>query len=329
VFTTLLASNEFLTGSESLPEIATAFQQANDTAFEGADAELIAAAFEEHGLVGGDGGVFDPEGDPTGGPADLGLRLDISHSFRGDLRVEVRVVDQDFEDLCTPIALLEPDGSDSRPGVFGSFDISDSDCAEQVPPSADRQWVLSVVDEVPQDAGNVNAFQVVVLGQPFLATGVPAPIADNDPSGTQVIVDGSGQDVDQEGTAEITAAQGDGPAVRFAVEHTFVGDLSVRVGVAGPDGRVRCSIPVLEPDPDDDSDDLEGFVAVDRCADLLPPSAEQVWFLEVVDEAAIDEGTITELVVLAADGSELAASADVPVAIPDDDPDGALASAGP
>jgi subtilisin-like proprotein convertase family protein len=328
VLTTLLASHEFLTGSESLPEIAAAFQLANDTAFDGADAEAIAAAFEAHGLTGGDGGVVDPDGDPTGEPAAVELRVDISHTFRGDLRIVLHVVDQGFEDLCEPIVLLEPDGEDSRPDVFGTVDISESDCAAQAPPAEDRQWVLSVVDEVAQDAGTVNAFQVVVEGQPFLATGVPAPIADNDPSGTEVIVDGSRQDVDQEGTAAITATQGDGPAISFALEHTFVGDLSVRVGVAGPDGRVLCSIPVLEPDPADDGDDLAGFVAVDRCADLLPPSGDRIWFLEVVDEAALDEGTITSFVVLDADGTELVDAGDVPVAIPDDDPSGALATAG-
>lgn len=327
VLATLLASNEFLTGSESLPEIATAFQQANETAFGGADADLIADAFAAHGLTGGDGGVVDPEGEPTGEPAAVELRLDLSHTFRGDLRIELHVVDADFEDLCTPLVLLEPDTSDGRADVVGTVDISESDCAEQAPPSADRQWVLSVVDEVAQDAGTVNAFQVVVLGQPFLATGVPAPIADNDPSGTAVIVDGSRQDVDQEGTEAITEEQGDGPAVRLAVEHTFVGDLSVRIGVADATGRVLCSIPVLEPDPDDDSDDLEGFVAVDRCADLLPPSPDRNWILEVVDEAAFDEGSIVDFAVLDASGAELSSDPDLPAEIPDDSPSGAGAVA--
>jgi subtilisin-like proprotein convertase family protein len=327
VFTTLLASHEFLTGSESLPEIATAFQQANDTAFDGADAELIAAAFEAHGLTGGDGGVVDPDGEPTGEPADVELRVDISHSFRGDLRIELHVVDEAFEDLCEPLVLLEPDGQDSRPDVIGAVDISESDCADLAPPAEDRQWVLSVVDEVAQDAGSVNAFQVVVQGQPFLATGVPAPIADNDPSGTLVTVDGSRQEVDQAGTAAVTEEQGDGPAVRFAIEHTFVGDLSVRIVVAGSDGRVVCSIPVLAPDPDDDSDDLAGFVAVDACAELLPPSPEQNWILDVVDEAALDTGSIVEFAVLDADGTELSSDADLPAEIPDDDPAGAGAIA--
>ena len=327
VYATLLASHEFLTGNESLPEIAAAFQQANETAFDGADADLIAEALAVHGLDGGGGSVLGPDGEPTGEAPAVELRVDVSHTFRGDLRMELRVVDEGFEDLCTPILLLEPDGQDSREDVRGSVDISSSDCADQAPPSPERQWVLSVIDQVDQDAGTVNAFQVVVEGQPFLATGVPAPVADNDPEGTQVIVDGSGTDVAQQGTAEVTDQQGDGPAVRFALTHTFVGDLSLRVGVADAGGVVRCSIPVLEPDPDDASDDLEGFVDVDACADLLPPAPDRIWFVEVVDEAAIDEGSITDFAVLDATGRELAAADDLPVPIPDDDPVGAAATA--
>ena len=54
------------------------------------------------------------------------------------------------------------------------------------------------------------------------------------------------------------------------------------------------------------------------CAQFFPPSAAAAWFLEVVDTAAIDEGTIQRFEVFAPDGS-LVGSADVPVAIPDDE----------
>lgn len=329
VLTTLLASNEFLTGNESLPEIAAAYLLANDTAFDGADADAIEAAFAEHGLDGGGGGTVDPNGDPTGTPPAVEARVDITHSFRGDLRIELHVVDADAEDLCEPILLLEPDGNDFRPDVIGSVDLSESDCADQVPPSPDRQWVLLVVDEVAQDAGAVNAFQVLVEGQPFLATGVPAPIADNDPTGTAVIVNGSGQDVPQEGTEPIGDDEGDGPSAEVAIQHTFVGDLSIRIGVADADGTVLCSVPVLEPDPDDDSDDIDGRVDMSGCAELFPPSPDRVWFMQVVDGAALDEGSVTAFSILDADGNVVASSSALPVAIPDDDPAGALVLAEP
>lgn len=321
VFATLLGSNEFLTGNERLPEIATAYLAANDAQFGGADADLIESAFADHGLDGGGSSTVDPEGDPTGEPPAVEVRVDISHTFRGDLSIVLHVVDGDFEDLCEPLLLLAPDPEDSNPDVVGGVDLSTSGCADLVPPSPDRQWVLEVVDEADLDVGVVHAFQVVVAGRPFLATGVPATIADNDPTGTQVIVDGSRQDVPQEGTEDV-GEDVDGPSVSFAITHTFVGDLFLRVGVAGPDGEVRCSIPVLEPDPQDDSDDIEGAVDVTACASFLPPSPTQRWFLEVVDEAALDEGSVTAFAVLDAGGQVVAEASDLPITIPDDDPGG-------
>ena len=57
------------------------------------------------------------------------------------------------------------------------------------------------------------------------------------------------------------------------------------------------------------------------CAELFPPSGDVVWFLEVVDAAAVDEGTIERFEVFGPDGA-LVGTADVPVAIPDNDPAG-------
>ena len=325
VLTTIVAANEFLTGTESLPEIAQGFVLANQAIFDGADAELVERAFADHGLEPGGDGVVDDGGTPTGEAPPVEVAIDISHSFRGDLAITLLVVDAAFENLCSPITVLDPVPGDAADDVSGTVDVSDTDCAAFAPPSADQQWVLVVEDTAAEDVGQVNGFAVIVEGVPFLATGVPAPIADDDPSGTAVIVNASGDAVDQEGT-EAPGDTGAGvPFVSLDIAHTFVGDLQVRAGAADPStGDILCSVPILEPDPQEDGDSISGEVDMSGCAEFFPPSATAAWFLEAVDTAAVDEGTINRFEVFAPDGS-LVGSADVPVPIPDDDPAGGVA----
>jgi subtilisin-like proprotein convertase family protein len=321
---TSLGTNEFLTGNESYPDFATAFLAANAAQFGGADNDLIADVFADHGLDGGGAGTFDPNGDPQGDAAGVQAVVDITHTFRGDLSVTIGVVDADFDRLCGDLVLLQP-SQDPGDNVTGAVDLTDTDCAEFVPPSPDQQWFLSVVDTAGQDVGQINGFAVVVDGQPFLATGVPAPIADDDPTGTAVLVNGSGHDVPQEGTEPPEEGTDAGvPFITLAVSHTFVGDLSIRAGVASADGTIRCSVPVLDPQPNDDRDDVSGNVDMSACADFLPPSGDQIWFLEVVDHASQDSGAIEVFEVHGPDGA-LLGSIDGSIDIPDDDPGGALA----
>ena len=318
MLTTAIGSNEFLTGSEDLPEVAAAYRAANDAAFDGADAELIAAAFADHGLDGNGDNSADPDGG-VGDTAGVAVAVDIAHDFRGDLRLQIGVADEDGEELCERITIFEPDASDDGDDIVGVVDVTDTDCGALGAPSADTQWFLFVQDEAELDEGVVNAFKVIIEGQPFLATGVPAPIVDDDPDGTLVIVNASGTKVpppDQQ------APQDDVGDVRAAVElgitPTFVGDLSIRAGVANVDGDVLCSVSVLDPDPQDDGDDVEGVVDMSQCGDYLP-SDENLWFVEVIDNAAEDTGTIDVFTVLGPDGSVLAEGADLPVDVPDAD----------
>jgi subtilisin-like proprotein convertase family protein len=325
VLTTIIAANEFLTGSESYTEIALAFLLANDAVFDGANADVVEGAFADHGFVGGGDTVVDEDGQPTGDVPAVEIAVDISHSFRGDLSVSLLVVDAAFENLCNPIQLLDPVPGDAADNVTGTADVSGSDCAQFAPPSADQQWVLFVEDTAEADVGQVNGFAVIVDGVPFLATGVPAPIADNDPSGTAVIVNASGNEVPQEGEEAPEDDAGGAVFASLDISHTFVGDLQVRAGAVDPNtGDILCSVPILEPDPQDDGDDISGEVDLSACAQFFPPSAGAAWFLEVVDTAAIDSGTIERFDLFAGDGT-LVGSADVPVAIPDDDPAGAAA----
>ncbi|MGH9138833.1 MAG: hypothetical protein ACRD0G_17620 [Acidimicrobiales bacterium] len=190
VTTTVLAANGFLTGAETLPGIAAAYQAANEAVFDGEDADLIEAAFDDHGLGGGGAVLTDAAGDKPDLPADaVTVSFEITHTFVGDLRVLVGVVDDDGEELCDTISLLQPTG---RPGRDrnATFDISDTDCAELGPPGSGRTWALVVVDEADIDVGRIESFRVRFGREEFLADSVPVNIPDNDPSGSVALVSG-------------------------------------------------------------------------------------------------------------------------------------------
>jgi subtilisin-like proprotein convertase family protein len=322
VLTTLLASNEYLTSDVTLPDIAAAYMTANEANFDGEDADLIEDGFAEHGLAGGSSTSIDADGQDTGSvnDADASVAFEISHSFRGDLAVTVGVSDPDGNDLCDEIVIQEPDASDGSQDLSGQVDISDSECTEFLPPSPDQLWFLRAEDTLAQDEGEIVSFTVFDGDDPYPATGLPKPIADADPNGTFAITDGSGESVDTgDGTSDDA---GDGPFMSLEIDHSYTGDLSIRAGVGQPDGTVTCSVNVLDPDPNDPGDGgLSGDIDLSECEDQFPPDEENLWFLEVVDTAGEDEGTVESLTLTGPDGEEFDFG-ELPVDIPDDDEDG-------
>lgn len=322
VLTTLLASNFYLNSNVTLPDVAAAYQTTNNANFDGADADLIEAAFAEHGLAGGSSNTIDADGNDTGTANDsaASVAFEISHTYRGDLAVTVGVSDPDGNDLCEPIVIHEPDSSDSAQDLSGQVDVSDSECAQFLPPSNDQLWFLRAEDTLPQDEGQIVSFTVFDGDTPFPASGLPKPIADGDPSGTFAITNGSTDTVDTStGTSDDV---GDGPFMTIDLTHTYTGDLSIRAGVGQSDGTTLCSVQVLEPDPNEGGDGgLSGDIDLSDCADQYPPDAEHLWFLQVIDTADLDSGTVDSLSLTGPDGQTFAFD-NVPAEIPDNDPDG-------
>jgi subtilisin-like proprotein convertase family protein len=321
VLATLLTANSYLTNDPTLPDVAETFVLANDAVFDGADAELIAEAFAAHGLVGGGEGMVDAGGEEMadGDGGGVVVQVDITHSYRGDLRVLAGVLGPDGEDLCEPVELAAPDEQDDGDNLIGQLDVTGTACAGFVPPSPEQVWYLQAIDTLAEDEGEIAGFNVVVEGVPYLATGVPQPIADADPEGTFAFVAGAGEDVEPDGMGEVT---GDGPVLSLEISHGYRGDLDVSAGVVDADSQIICSVTVHEPDAGDSSGEgLAGDVDMSDCAELYPPSPDQRWFLLAVDTAAADEGAVEALSLTGPDGQTFAFDG-VPVAIPDADPDG-------
>jgi subtilisin-like proprotein convertase family protein len=326
VLTMALAANYYLTPRMTMPEIAGAYLAANEAQFGDADRALIEAVFERRGLAGqttmvdADGGLADTPGNVPDG-ATVGIDVDVVHTYRGDLDVVLRVVDADFVDLCEPTVLFESDADDAGEDLSGFVDLSDDDCGALVPPGPDQRWVLSVTDVLPGDEGSILGFAVVDGVDTYPAAGLPVPIADADPAGSVAIVDAGGAGGGGEGTEGIGTTGT--LSARVAIDHTYHGDLSVRIGVASPDDSIVCTVPVLEPDPADSTGGLlEGGVSLDACADFYPPSPTDRWFLQVSDNAAEDTGTIVEFAIGIDDAAFEAV--DLPLEVPDNDVDGVV-----
>jgi len=106
----------------------------------------------------------------------------------------------------------------------------------------------------------------------------------------------------------------DFPYIYVRILHTFSGDLDINVKV-GSTSSPTCSL-VVQNGPVSQGGDYVAYVDAGSCVGLLPPTADQPWWLEVQDQAALDTGTIENFEVALA-GSIRCFATDVPVFIPD------------
>jgi subtilisin-like proprotein convertase family protein len=242
--------------------------------------------------------------------------IEISHSYRGDLLVQVGAVDTEGNILCS-VDVAQPDSSDSEADIVG--DISLEQCAEFLPPSPDTPWFLVAVDSAAVDEGTVEAFSITTAdGTTYVASDTPIAIPDDDLDNPAVslIVDATGS-----GTG---AMPGTATAILdLAITHSYSGDLSIAVVVLDASGEALCVDQVLDPGVGGSTPDVVGQVELPECTAFYPPAPDQQWFLSVIDTAAVDEGTVDSATIIGTDGSSYPA-ADLPIAVPDNDPDGVV-----
>ncbi|MEP1125802.1 MAG: M36 family metallopeptidase [Ilumatobacter sp.] len=318
----ILSSHFYLVNGADFFDISSAYLQANEAGFADADRAIFEAGFAAHGLLGDSGTSMDPTGQTTETPSgSVSVSVDIAHDYRGDLAVSVGVVDASYEPLCDEIVLAEADPEDGEDNLFGVIDVSDSPCAQFVPPSPDQLWYLYVVDELDADEGEILEFQVLVGDDPYPAGGLPLVIPDGDPDGVFALASGDGSVVQEEDQAAPGPPVDGQPFFTLDITHTYNGDLSVRGGVVDIDGDIICSVPIQNPDPSDGSGGVAGSVDMGQCASFYPPTADQPWFLQVIDTAVEDVGTVDQFSLTGPDGAVFE-FADVPAEIPDDDVDG-------
>jgi len=322
LLTVILGAHYYLSPGANFVDIANGYLFSNQAAFTDADRAVFEAGFAVHGLLGGGSTGLDEGGQSTGdAPADASVGIDISHDYRGDLFVSVGVVDADFDLLCDEVVIAMPDGNDDADNIFGLFDISDSACAPLLPPSPDRLWYLFVSDELNDDRGEILDFVVFDGDDPYPSGGLPIPIPDADPEGTFTLIDGTTLDVAPENQANPGAPVDGQPFITLDITHEYGGDLFIRAGVADANSDIICSVPIRDPDPSNDSGGIIGSIDMSACAQFYPPAPNQEWFLQAIDTAAVDIGTIDQFTVTGADGTVFEFM-DVPIDIPDNDETG-------
>lgn len=324
VFATALGSMGFLTPNLDLDDAATAFNAADLALSGGANGALIAERFGAHGFdVGGTETIQmddlpDTGGDEAGGGAAIGLQIE--HDYRGDLAVDLRVVDGDGEELCA-VEVAEADGADDGDNITGQYDIAGTSCEPFLPPGPDQVWILDVVDTLAEDVGSVVQFVVSDGENQYPAPGLPQRVPDADPSGISIAVGGDDEGAQTEAMGEVGESLGEITA-GLLVSHTYVGDLQIQVGVVDVEAReLLCSVLVRAADASDASEDIRGTADVSACAAFYPPTEAQPWVLRVLDTADVDEGTIDAFGLQSVGGSEFVVEGPVP--IPDNTGEGA------
>jgi subtilisin-like proprotein convertase family protein/subtilisin family serine protease len=205
------------------------------------------------------------------------VTIDISHTYRGDLEVE----------LVGPegrTAMLNPQGTGSRGALNKRFTLDDTtSLAKFVGTSANGVYTIRVADHAAIDTGTLDKWSLVLgldaaqSNEWSVEPGLLIP--DNDSTGVDstIAVDGSGVLKDIEVTADIN--------------HTYIGDL--KLTLTDPQGA---SVEIQQPSGDS-TDDLKKTYRVADNAGLqtLVTNQAQIngdWSLNVSDNASIDEGKL-------------------------------------
>lgn len=330
VLAILLGSLQFLTPRMTLDDAASAFAAADATFFDGRNAAEIASGFGAHGLAPGGTPAVQVEGleGLSGGArAASTVGIKILHAYRGDLAVDLDVVDSSGAALCSA-TIRTPDENDDADNVTGLFRIDGTECESHLPPGPDRIWRLTVADTLAEDVGEILQFVVTHGAMQYPAPGLPLGIPDADPGGITITIGGPDPGVPEAMTDTGGGSTPEGPppagdvVVGVEISHSYVGDLSVRLAVLDVSAEtILCDLELLAPDANDASSDLTGTADASDCAEFYPPTSAQPWLLFVEDTAAVDTGTIDRFTISGPDGRSFAAVG--PISIPDDDRDGA------
>lgn len=165
--------------ASGLPAVIPDFDQVGVTAAIGGTAPVVVTPGQPPGRP-----------DSAGGTAAGAVTLDyaISHTYAGDLIVQLVVGDPATGEIACRVDVRQPDARDDSDDPSGSVDVSD--CAGAYPPGPGQAWVLRVADVAQLDEGQVTAFRIT--GPDGITRSAPTPVAipDADPRGVVLAITG-------------------------------------------------------------------------------------------------------------------------------------------
>lgn len=239
-------------------------------------------------VADGQGGIAIPDNDAngivsnatisgSGVIATVGVAVDITHTYIGDLQVVL-------EHGGNSRTLHNREGG-SADNIARSFDVVGFEGAD---PNGD--WALRVVDLAGRDVGTLNSWRLTlgvtggtptppppVTGQRFAGAGGIA-IPDNDPNGV----------TSEANVAGVTAGS---VSIEVNITHTYIGDLVIKVSHAGRSWTLH--------DQDGGSDaDIARTFPLDATGNAFSGDPSGAWTLSVSDNAGIDVGTLNSWAVL-------------------------------
>ena len=144
-------------------------------------------------------------------PPSASARVEIDHTYRGDLVVTVGVGNVNSPSWSTVVSNRAGGSADN---LYVDVDISAG--AAYLPPSSTNVWFLKVTDAAAGDTGTIKTFRITSGGQTYTSTNPPVAVPDN-----QTVYAYIGG----------TAPPPPSASARVEIDHTYRGDLVVTVGV--------------------------------------------------------------------------------------------------
>jgi subtilisin-like proprotein convertase family protein len=110
-------------------------------------------------------------------PTSASARVEIDHTYRGDLVVMVGVGNVNAPTWSKTVSNRAGGSADN---LYVDVDISAG--AAYLPPSSSKVWFLKVTDMATGDTGTIRTFRITSGGQTYTSTNPPAAIRDNQTS---------------------------------------------------------------------------------------------------------------------------------------------------
>jgi len=214
--------------------------------------------------------------DAAGTARSIRVRVDISHTYIGDLQVELRAPSG-------TTALLHDQQGGYTDDIREEYRSADNENLQQLlGESIEGDWVLTVTDLVRQDTGRLNSWNIEIEFEPAgnVTTGEAIPhltIPDDDPSGVSSPIP-----IAESGSLLSVS-------VSVQIKHTYIGDLMVElVSPAGTNAMLHAGT-------GGSTNDLEMTYDHENTLGLETLIGQQIngtWQLRVRDMARIDEGLL-------------------------------------
>ena len=105
--------------------------------------------------------------------SNMTARIEINHTYRGDLVVTLGVGDPNSPSWSTVVSNRQ---GGSAQNIYTTVDISAA--AAYLPPGGQNHWFLKVYDAAAQDTGSIQKFAITDNGTTYTASDTPIPVND-------------------------------------------------------------------------------------------------------------------------------------------------------